>query len=236
MPDLVVDDKKPVRLAARHTEFAFVNLVEQLALVELDGALQIAAELRPAEVEQLQFYPARPGRARRRAMPSRASVPRTGARAAWCSIASSCSPISVSSAAMSRSSAARHASGSPARRNAAAGPNHSASAGTVGVEGNAAARSAAAGNRMSEEPTGQDSSRSGGVGSEVTSSGRWRCLDCGEFAHGTPPAPCPITAACTRPVAESARPAACWSSAPPTAATAADRRSHCRSPACPGSP
>src|SRR6516225_313854 len=46
----------------------------------------------------------------------------------WWRMASSCAPISASSAAMSRSSAPRQASGSAARRSAASGPNQLARA------------------------------------------------------------------------------------------------------------
>src|SRR5579875_1091544 len=44
---LVVDDKQPVRLAAGHAEFGIVNFAEQLALIEFDGAFEVAAQLCP---------------------------------------------------------------------------------------------------------------------------------------------------------------------------------------------
>ena len=46
----------------------------------------------------------------------------------------------------------------------------------------------------------------------------------------------PLAGAAARMAAGCARPCACWSSAPPSAATAADRRRHCRSRACRGFP
>ena len=58
--DLVVDNQQPVGFAAGHAEFALIDLLEQLALVELDGAVEVAAEFVPRKMQDLQLY--RPGR------------------------------------------------------------------------------------------------------------------------------------------------------------------------------
>ena len=53
MPHIVVDDHQTVRLAAGHAELFFVNFAKQLALIEFDGAFQVAADFRPADIEDL---------------------------------------------------------------------------------------------------------------------------------------------------------------------------------------
>ena len=75
----MVDDQQPVRLAAGHAEFALIDLAEQLALVELDGAVEIAAEFAQRKLQDLQLY--RPGRIEPADEPGdgRASAPRTAA-------------------------------------------------------------------------------------------------------------------------------------------------------------
>ena len=55
VPHLVIDDQQAVRLAAGGAEFLFVNLTEQLALIEFDGPFQIAAEFGPRDVEHLDL-------------------------------------------------------------------------------------------------------------------------------------------------------------------------------------
>ena len=57
MAQFVVDDQETVRLAARHAELFFVHLAEQQALVEFDGALEVAADLRPADIQHLDLQP-----------------------------------------------------------------------------------------------------------------------------------------------------------------------------------
>ncbi len=52
VPDLVGADQDAERLAAGRAELLLVDLLEQLALVELDRPLEIAADLRPADVQQ----------------------------------------------------------------------------------------------------------------------------------------------------------------------------------------
>src|SRR5690606_6092581 len=46
-----VADQQSKRFAARTTEFVFINLAEQLALIELDGALEIAFQFPAANVQ-----------------------------------------------------------------------------------------------------------------------------------------------------------------------------------------
>ena len=79
MADFVVDNQQPIRLAAGHAEFALIDLLEQLALVELDGAVEVAAEFAPRKLQDLQLY--RPGRIEPADQPgnSRASGLRTAA-------------------------------------------------------------------------------------------------------------------------------------------------------------
>ena len=57
MNDPVIADQQPIGLAARHAEFGFVDLLEQLALVELDRPLQVAAQLDPADIHNLDHDP-----------------------------------------------------------------------------------------------------------------------------------------------------------------------------------
>src|SRR5262249_11950744 len=56
--DLMIDDKKPVRLSAGHPKFFLVYFSEELALVKFDGALEIAAKFRPGYIEKLHLHPA----------------------------------------------------------------------------------------------------------------------------------------------------------------------------------
>ena len=53
-----VDDQEAIRFTARRAEFLLVYLAEQLALIEFDGAFQIAADLRPGDVQHLDLEPA----------------------------------------------------------------------------------------------------------------------------------------------------------------------------------
>ena len=53
----VIDHQQAIRLAARRAELFLVDLAEQQALVEFDGALQVAADLRPADVQDLDLQP-----------------------------------------------------------------------------------------------------------------------------------------------------------------------------------
>ena len=53
--DLVIGDDRPERLPARRPEFILVDLVEQLTLVELDRAVEIASQLRPAQSRDLDL-------------------------------------------------------------------------------------------------------------------------------------------------------------------------------------
>ena len=57
MRDLVIADQQAVRLAARRSEFFFVDLAEQVASIELDRALQVAAYLDPPDIEDPHLYP-----------------------------------------------------------------------------------------------------------------------------------------------------------------------------------
>src|SRR5580693_9661779 len=54
----MIDDDEPVRLAARHAELFLVHLPEELALVELDRPLEIAASFGPGDIEHLHLDPA----------------------------------------------------------------------------------------------------------------------------------------------------------------------------------
>ena len=54
---LVVDDEEPERFAAGGAEFVLVNPAEKLALVELGGAVEVAAQFRPADIEQADLHP-----------------------------------------------------------------------------------------------------------------------------------------------------------------------------------
>ena len=47
----MINQQQAERLAAGHAELAFVDLAEKVALVELCGALQIAADFRPGDGE-----------------------------------------------------------------------------------------------------------------------------------------------------------------------------------------
>src|SRR6185312_12645393 len=51
MANLVVSDQDAERLAAGHPELLAVDLGEELALIELDGAFEILADFRPGQVE-----------------------------------------------------------------------------------------------------------------------------------------------------------------------------------------
>ena len=51
----MVDHQQAVRLAARRAELFLVDLAEQQALVELDRAFEVAADLRPADVQDLDL-------------------------------------------------------------------------------------------------------------------------------------------------------------------------------------
>ena len=52
---LVVADQRAVGLAARRAELVLVDLLEELALVELDGAGEVAIELALGQVEHAQL-------------------------------------------------------------------------------------------------------------------------------------------------------------------------------------
>src|SRR5271167_1483495 len=102
MRDLVIADQQPIRLAARHAEFLLVDFLEQLALVELCCPFQIAPDLGPGHVEHAQLDPGRAvGRLGQigEAAPCRLQPP----EARMAADASTCSEISSSSAASTRS-------------------------------------------------------------------------------------------------------------------------------------
>ena len=53
--ELVVADQRAVRLAAGHAELVFVDLLEDLALVELDRLVQVLDQLPLGDVEHLDL-------------------------------------------------------------------------------------------------------------------------------------------------------------------------------------
>ena len=53
--NLVIADQHTKRLAAWRAELAFVNLAKELTLIEVDRAVEIAAQLRPAHVHDLDL-------------------------------------------------------------------------------------------------------------------------------------------------------------------------------------
>src|ERR1700730_17872208 len=59
MTNFMIDDEQAVGLAARRAELFLVHLAEELALIEFDGALEIAAERQPGNTKHLHFDPAR---------------------------------------------------------------------------------------------------------------------------------------------------------------------------------
>ena len=124
---LVVDHQQAVRLAARRAELVLVNLAEHMALVELDGAFQVATDFVPAGVEQFDFEACalvgavhQPGDAAPGTF--QAAQPRV------VQDASTCSDSIVSIAAISRSSAPRSASGSARSRSPTSLPNQRSTA------------------------------------------------------------------------------------------------------------
>ena len=55
VPHFVVDDHQAKGLAAGRAELVFVDFAEQLALIEIDRAFQIAANFRPGDIHRLDL-------------------------------------------------------------------------------------------------------------------------------------------------------------------------------------
>jgi hypothetical protein len=54
---MIITDQQTEGLAAGHAKFFFVNLAEEVALIEFDRALQVSAQFCPAKVEHSDLDP-----------------------------------------------------------------------------------------------------------------------------------------------------------------------------------
>jgi len=117
-----LDRRSTARRARRRSaEFLFVDFAEQLTLGRIRRRVRDRGRVRPTGILSTLTFARPADRARLPARPSPRQLPRSGADLAWCSIASSALRPSVSSAAMSRSSAAGRWRGPPSEPGAAPG-------------------------------------------------------------------------------------------------------------------
>ena len=94
--ELVVADQRAVGLAAGRAELVLVELLEDLALVELDRPVHVLEQLALGDVQHLELQTARWSRCSSPGSAGPRQVPSSFWNSGWCMTAASCLEIALS--------------------------------------------------------------------------------------------------------------------------------------------